>query len=188
MSRSVLRRGVVVVLATILLECANGDALAQAPDRAATTLVGSLTEQVPAGEVVYVTDTAGTTVRGTLMGISNDVVELRINATTRDIRANDVARIQWQKRDSVLNGIVIGGVVGAIPGIYWLIADPNECTGLCAEDYVAIGVGVLVGAFVDRAIKKKVTVYDSAARRSTKLTVSPILGRERTGLRVAVTF
>jgi len=36
--------------------------------------------------------------------------------------------------DSLLNGILIGAGVGAIPGIYWLIADPNECTGLCAED------------------------------------------------------
>jgi len=83
---------------------------------------------------------------------------------------------------------LIGSAIGAIPGIYWLIADPNECTGLCPEDYVAIGVGAIVGGLIDRAIKKKVTVYDSASRRSTKLTVSPILVRERKGLQVAVTF
>ena len=188
MPPSILRTGVVVALTTILVVCAHRDALAQAPEHARTALLSALTEQVPAGEVVYVTDAAGATVRGKLMRISNDVVELRMNTTTRDIRASDVVRIQWQKRDSLLNGIVIGGGIGAIHGIYWLIADPNECTGLCAEDYVAIGVGALLGGFIDRAIKKKVTVYDSASRRSTKLTVSPILVRERRGLQVAVTF
>jgi hypothetical protein len=188
MPLSVLRAGVVVVLTTILVECAPRDALAQASDHARTASLGALAEQVPAGEVVYVTDTAGTTVHGKLTGISNDVVELRINATIRGIHANDVVRIEWQKRDSLLNGIVIGGGIGAIHGIYWLIADPNECTGLCAEDYVAVGVGALVGGFIDRAIKKKVTVYDSAARRSTKLTVLPILVRDRRGFQVAVTF
>ena len=43
--------------------------------------------------------------------------------------------------DSLLNGILIGAGVGAIPGIYWLIADPNQCTGLCAKDYAAIASG-----------------------------------------------
>jgi hypothetical protein len=180
--------GVVVFLVPIVLESASRDAFAQALDQGAASSLGALTGQIPAGEVVYVTDGAGTTVRGKLIGITNDAVQLRVNATTRDIRANDVARIQWQKRDSPLTGVLIGGAIGAIPGIYWLIADPNECTGLCPEDYVAIGVGALVGGLIDRAMKKKITVYDSASRRSTKLTISPILVRERKGLRVAVTF
>jgi hypothetical protein len=36
------------------------------------------------------------------------------------------------RTDAVLNGTLIGAGIGAIPGIYWLIADPNECAGLCA--------------------------------------------------------
>ena len=44
-----------------------------------------------------------------------------------------------RQADSPLNGILIGAGVGAIPGIYWLVVDPNECTGLCPEDYAAIG-------------------------------------------------
>ena len=83
---------------------------------------------------------------------------------------------------------MIGGAVGAVHGIYWLIADPNECTGLCAEDYVAIGVGALVGGLIDRAIKKKVTVYEASSRKSTKVDISPLLVGDRRGLQVAVTF
>ena len=67
--------------------------------------------------------------------------------------------------DSLLNGILIGAGVGAIPGIYWLVADPNECTGLCAEDYAAIGVGAVVGGLIDRAITRKVTVHEAGTSR-----------------------
>ena len=186
---SVLRICVVATCAGIVLECANRDALAQQVDRSvASSSLAALTSQVPAGEIVYVTDAAGSIVHGKLAGIANDVLQLRVGATTRAIRADDVTRIQWQKRDSPLTGVVIGGAVGAVHGIYWLIADPNECTGLCAEDYVAIGVGALVGGLIDRAIKKKVTVYEASSRKSTKVDISPLLVGDRRGLQVAVTF
>jgi hypothetical protein len=92
--------------------------------------------------------------------------------------------------DSLLNGILIGAGVGAIPGIYWLIADPNECTGLCAEDYAAIGVGALVGGLIDRAITRKVTVNDaSASSGSTRhLLIQPVVSRKRSGVQLAVRF
>jgi len=188
MIHPVLRICVVVGLATIALECANRDALALPPDQPGASSLGALRGQMAAGEIVYVTDAAGTTVRGKLTDITNDVVQLRVNATTRDIRAGDVTRVQWEKRDSPLNGVLIGAAVGSIHGIYWLIVDPNECTGFCAEDYVAVGVGALVGGLIDRAIKKKVTVYDATSGRPAKLTVLPLLARDRRGLQVAVTF
>jgi hypothetical protein len=83
---------------------------------------------------------------------------------------------------------LIGAAIGAIPGVYWLIADPNECTGLCAEDYVAIGVGALVGGLIDRAIKKKVRVSEPPSSKTTKLTLSPLFVRHRVGVQVAMTF
>jgi hypothetical protein len=177
---SVLRICIVATCAGVVLECANRDALAQQVDRSvASSSLAALTSQVPAGEIVYVTDAAGSIVHGKLAEMTNDVLQLRVG---------DVTRIQWQKRDSPLTGVVIGGAVGAVHGIYWLIADPNECTGLCAEDYVAIGVGALVGGLIDRAIKKKVTVYEASSRKSTKVDISPLLVGDRRGLQVAVTF
>ena len=58
MTRSVLRMRVVVVLTTIVLECANREALAQATDPAPASSLGTLTGQIPPDEVVYVTDAA----------------------------------------------------------------------------------------------------------------------------------
>ena len=95
-----------------------------------------------------------------------------------------------RQADSLLNGILIGAGVGAIPGIYWLVADPNECTGLCAEDYVAIGVGAVVGGLIDRAITRKVTAQQAgASSRSTRhLLIRPFVGRKQSGVQLAVRF
>ncbi len=95
-----------------------------------------------------------------------------------------------RQADSPLNGILIGAGVGAIPGIYWLIADPNECTGLCPEDYAAIAVGAVVGGLIDRAITRKVTVYEAGASSSSSrhLLIGPLVGRKRSGVQLALRF
>ena len=95
-----------------------------------------------------------------------------------------------RQADSLLNGILIGAGVGAIPGIYWLIADPNECTGLCAEDYAAIAVGAVVGGLIDRAITRKVTVNEAGASSSSSrhLLIRPLVGRKRSGVQLALRF
>ena len=140
----------------------------------ADSSLSSLANLVPIGATVVITDATAGVLKGKLSAISSSAIELAMKSGPRTIAANDVRRIQWQQPDSLLNGTLIGAGIGAIPGIYWLIADPNECAGLCAEDYVAIGVGAVVGALVDRAIKRRVTVY-----------VSP---GARTALQVAVRF
>ena len=185
MTRSLLRAVIVVRLSSLMMPI---EAMAQTSDQTVASSLGVLKPQLPAGEIIYVTDRTGTTVKGTLIEISNDAIEMRVSVAVKRIRAADVSRIQWQKRDSLLNGVLIGAAVGAIPGVYWLIADPNECTGLCAEDYVAIGVGALVGGLIDRAIKKKATVYEAPSSKTTKVTVAPLLVRHRLGVQVALTF
>ncbi len=95
-----------------------------------------------------------------------------------------------RQADSPLNGILIGAGVGAIPGIYWLVADPNECTGLCPEECAAIAVGAVVGGLIDRAITRKVTVYEAGAssRSSRRLLIGPLVGRKRSGVQLALRF
>ena len=188
MIETVVRAVGVVVLVTLGLVCATVEALAQAseqqPARSFTTLKG----QIPIGDLIYVTDAAGSTIRGKLAAITDNSLEMQVNGNSQKAAAADVRLIKWQKKDSALTGVLIGGAIGAIPGIYWLIADPNECTGLCAEDYVAIGVGALIGGLVDRALKKKVTVYDASQPPTKKFFISPILFLDRRGLQVGVAF
>jgi len=92
--------------------------------------------------------------------------------------------------DSLLNGILIGAAVGAVPGIYWLVADPNECTGMCAEEYALIGIGALVGGLIDRAITRKATVYstEGPSGRARTVHIGALAMRNRKGVRVAIRF
>jgi hypothetical protein len=156
----------------------------------ATPTWAALAGRVSIGDRVYVTDTAGTTTAGTLTAVGRDVLELKVGAGIRSVAAADVRRIQSRQADSPLNGIAIGAGVGAIPGIYWLIADPNECTGLCPGEWAAIAVGAVVGGLIDRAITKKVTVYEAGAPGGStrRLSIAPLVGRKRSGVQLAFRF
>lgn len=145
-----------VGLALITWMCAAGIALAQAPNQQSWRLVK---DRLKVGDVVYVTDANGVTIKGRFAELVDDAVRLTLKGQPRTMAAAEVRRIQKQHPDSSLNGILLGGAIGAIPGIYWLAADPNECTGMCPEDYAAIGVGALVGWLIDRRISSKVTVF-----------------------------
>lgn len=184
MNSALLKVLIVVALSQL---CVPSDAPAQTSRQDVPPSLSAVKEQLAAGEILYVTDRTGTTTKGKLIGMTDDAIEMRVNRVATIVRAADVSRIQRQQKDSLLNGILIGAAIGSIPGIYWLFADPNECTGLCAEDYAAIGVGVLAGGLIDRAVKKKVTVYDTASGR-TKVFVSPLLIHDRAGVRIGLTF
>ena len=166
---------------------AAGIASAQSPDQQSLTVVDG---RVPAGGIVYVTDTKGATIKGRLVTASDVAVQLKSRTDTRVIPAADVRRVQWRQPDSPLTGLFIGAAIGAIPAVYWLIADPNECTGMCPEDYVAIGVGALVGWLIDRSISRKVTVYERQppASRVPAVLVGPLVTRNRLGAQVAIAF
>ena len=166
--------------------CAAGITLAQTPDQPSWLLVK---DRVAVGDVVYVTDARGVTMKGRLAAAVDDAVRLNLKPQTRTIPAADIRRIRKQLPDSPLNGVLIGAAIGAIPGIYWLIADPNECTGMCPEDYVSIGVGALVGWLIDRSISSKVTVYEAQPLGHRSPNIRRPRGRaESLRVQVAVAF
>jgi hypothetical protein len=183
------RQGRLTVLAVIAWGWAAGVGSAQEPDQQSAAFA-AVKARVPVGDVVYVTDTTGATIKGKLAALTDDAVQLNVKAEARGVAAADVRRIQWQRPDSPLTGVLIGAAVGAFPGIYWLVADPNECTGLCPEEYGFIAIGAVVGGLIDRAITKRVTVYTAGAssRRETSVTIGPIVMRDRKGMQVAVRF
>ena len=146
--------------------------------------------RVPLGAAVHVTHSSGSSVKGSLFALTVEAVQVQIGKELHTVSAGVVRRIQWQQPDSPLTGVLIGAAIGAIPGIYWLAADPNECTGMCPEEYALIAVGAIVGGLIDRAITKKVTVFDAGVSRGSKghVSVRPLVQHARKGVRVAVTF
>lgn len=163
-------------------------ASAQASDTSTRSSLLGVKATVPAGDVVDVTDVQGTTITGVLGTVSCDVVEITVGDETRAMFARDVQRIQWRQQDSWVTGALIGAGIGAIPGIGYLIADPNECAGLCPEEYALVGLGALVGALVDKAITRKVTVFENPAKAGENVAVTPVLTPARRGVHVTVRF
>lgn len=181
----------VIALALVVWSWAASAASAQALDQRSTTTssLATVKARVALGDIVYVTDTSGATFKGRLAELTDDTVRVRLKAEVRTVAAADVRRIQWQKPDSAFTGVLIGGAVGAIPGIYWLVADPNECSGMCPEEYAVVAIGAVVGGIVDHLITRRVTVYSAGSGgRSNSVMINPFVMRDRTGLQVAVTF
>jgi hypothetical protein len=151
---------------------------------------------VPAGEVVLVTDATGVTTKGKLAGMTAEAIRIDVKGTTRQLNADEVRRIQWQKRDSAAGGVFLGAAIGAIPGVFSLITDSNEtdsneCTFLCPTDFVLIGIGATAGGVIDHFIKKTVTVFSAAGTLSAgapSVAIAPIVGRGRKGVQLAVKF
>jgi len=180
-----------IVLGVIAWGLAAGVASAQTPDQRSMTppTLAVMKARVPVGDVVYVTDTTSATIKGRLAALTDDAVHVKVRADVRSVAAADVRRIQWQQPDSPLTGVLIGTAVGAIPGIYWLAVDPNECAGMCPEEYAFIAIGAVVGGLIDHAINRKVTVYSGASSgRAKSDVIGPLVIRDRKGVQVAVKF
>jgi hypothetical protein len=178
-----------IALAFVTWGWAAGIACAQAPEQGSITpSLASMKASVPVGDVVYVTDMTGVTIKGRLTAVTDESVKVRVRTDERRVPAAEIRRIQWQRPDSPLTGVLIGAAIGAVPGIYWLIVDPNECTGMCPEEYAAIGISAAVGGLIDHAIKKRVTVYAAPASsgRARSVTIGPLVMRHRQGVQLAV--
>jgi hypothetical protein len=145
---------------------------------------------VPADGVVHVTDIHGRTITGVLGSVTSESVEVTVDGETRQMFARDVRRIRWRQRDSWVMGAATGAGIGALPGVYYLLSDPNECAGLCPEEFALIGIGALVGALVDTAITRTVTVYENPTTGGAggNVALTPVLAGAYRGLHVTVRF
>jgi hypothetical protein len=142
------------------------------------------------GSTVTVTDRAGRTFRGTIAEASAGELRLRVGADIRRFAAADVGAVRVRARDSLANGALIGALVGG--GLTALVFLDNECRDdpACYQAVAAYaGVGAAVGLGADALIRDELLLY--AAPRETAplaLTVAPILGPSRTGLRIRLAF
>ena len=181
-----------ILLAVIAWVSVVGRASAQLPHRESMTpaSLAAVGARVAIGDVVYVTDTTGSTIKGKLTVLTDEAVQVRVRDGVRSVAAAEVRRVQAQQPDSPLTGVLVGAAVGAIPGIYWLVVDPNECRGLCPEEYALIAAGAVLGGLIDRAITKKVTVYAAGPARhpERKVRIGPLVGHARKGVQVALIF
>ena len=150
---------------------------------------------VKAGDVVSVTDTAGTTNTGEVVELSSSSLRLRVGTLTRELLQTDVRQIDQRRRDSLGNGALIGLLVGggvAVTGVLASCGDDRSFVNLCeGRTGLAIiglwgGIGTGIGVGVDALIVRSHTIYRATSVVSSRFRVTPLLARGRRGVLVSV--
>lgn len=147
------------------------------------TVFSELPAVVKAGDTVDVTDVKGRTLRGRIGELSRSSLELTARKRAPDgsdpfvsvarFSDPDVRQIRLERRDSVLNGTLIGLAIGlgiaALPAA-GIFCNPNyedgATAGMCAS-FLGIlgGIGAGAGVLVDTARVERRMVYYKASVR-----------------------
>ena len=168
-----------LLLSSALLIGSPGIAGAQTP----AASFDELKPRLQPGASVVITDAAGGQVRGKVTAVSGTSLNVLSQGKPRTFAPGEVGLITSRQRDSLWNGLLIGAAAGTAPAIYWAIADPNECTGLCMDDLlVGVSVGTAIGLAVDAAMKKNVVVFRAP------LTIAPVVSPRRAGVGLTISF
>jgi hypothetical protein len=174
----------------------------EATSAGVATSFAELAALVQPGAVIRVTDVRGRTASGTLGQVSKSSFELLKPKSKVDGRdapmtpqvwsERDVQSIELERRDSLLNGTLIGLAVGGLGG---LLGGAANCRNYsCQAGPVAAasgalfaGIGAGVGALTDLAINGRTTVYQ-APQRSSGVRVSPVTSTSSLGVLLSVRF
>jgi len=181
-------RAFIVTALTVLIPV---QAAAQQP----ATTPDQLSVLLRPGEAVWVTDGSGHEVKGRLLKLAGDALQVEISGVPRSIEFATVQRVQHRHADSLLNGTLIGAAVGGgAVGLFWALwcsdAECDDDDGYIAGSIAIYGaVGAGMGALCDVMIKGKRTVYEAPAGRAARsITVSPLVTRDVRGVSVGLRF
>ena len=123
---------------------------------------------VAVGDTVQVIDARGQETRGRVAALSELELTLAVDGTRRVFVVGGVKRIDRRRRDSVLNGLLIGASVGALMGLgVGRTVDSPACPRSGSECGQGAIVGTVGGAvwgavggwIVDALIRKRQTIY-----------------------------
>ena len=180
-----MQRATMMILGAIgLLVTTSGSADAQES-------FGDLQSALRAGDVISVTDDGGRQTRGTVTSVGTSL-RVAVDGVDREFLPQQVREIR-RRGDSLRNGLIIGlisgGAAGAVMG--WGVGAIFEAEGSDpAEPFLALlavglGAGAGIGVGLDAAITSSTVVY----RRQTRtVSVVPMIGPHRRGVRIGVAF
>ena len=146
---------------------------------------------VKPGDTLTVIDVAGQRVRGKVVSLSNSALNLTISGTPRQFLTTDVNTIEKRGPDSLKNGALIGLAIGGGIGTVGMLAlvstddNPGAIAIVGALMYGGIGAGI--GAGFDALIEGDRVIY-ARSGSGARLTIAPIVSRDRKGARVSLRF
>ena len=145
---------------------------------------------VKADETVIVTDTNGRRIKGAILAVDEGSLTLASDGRVHTFARSDVRAVR--EADGLGDGALIGAGagLGAALGVLAIVGSgdgdvlPSAKVG---APLLLSGIGALVGVLVDRAHEGGRVLYVSPGQRAG-LVVSPLLGKDRQGVRVSVRF
>ena len=121
-------------------------------------------------------------IKGRLIEITPDHILLRVKNGQQTIAAPQIMKVGKRK-----NGVLLGALIGAGAGISVGLALNASNVGLDgAYTFVPVVMGLGIGIGIDALIPSTRTVYDRKSQ--TRVTVSPVIDRDRLGARVTLKF
>jgi hypothetical protein len=117
---------------------------------------------------------------------------LDVSGQPRQFQEGDVDTVEKRGPDSLKNGALIGlGVGGGLAVLFVGAAlSAGEDGGgwylMTVPAYAGMGAGIGVG--IDALIEGRRVIYAGSHQTKSNVSVSPILGRERKGVRLSMTF
>ena len=153
------------------------------------TSFGDLPRVIQIGDTVYVTNRAGSTIRGRLAGLSGSALELQVlreSAVPLTLLEGDVNNVAVDRFDSLWNGMLIGFAAGSIPVA--LLGLGCVCP---AEEIATVSggyglVGLLTGLLIDTLNNERAIIYVQGQRSGIRVT--PLLLKSAAGLQMSVGF
>ena len=144
-----------------------GEAAAQSAVQPPARSFEELRTTMAPGERVIVVDQSGGETRGLVASISDLVLTLTFDGEHRGFREDPVQRIDRERRDSVSNGLLIGGGTGAVLGCgIGRRSDSPTCRpGIECGQGAALGTitgamfGAAAGFLIDALHHKREVIY-----------------------------
>jgi hypothetical protein len=143
----------------LLTLIAAGLLLSVGQAQAQDTDFAGLSDELRANDSVDVSFEDRMIVRGRVLNLSVDAMTLRTGELTRDLKANQVTRVQ-RRRNGILLGAVIGAAVGVPFGLALKSYAHNEGGSEGLAVLMPIGVGLGAGIGIDALLVKPRTIYE----------------------------
>ena len=178
-----MKRGKTISALALTVLMIPGAVAAQRPATSLDDLVQS--SQLRPGDGVYVTDSTGRRIKGTVSDVSSAMLQITDGQDSWTLDEGEVNAIELQ--DSVENGIWIGIGV-AIAGTFAMCGiegtDNGACYGTLYAFWPTLGAGAGLGWYLDSRINK--TLYQKSG--GGRLSVSPLVSTERYGATASLSW
>lgn len=117
------------------------------PSHAQSETVSYLRSVIKPGQVVFVTGPDGTEMKGVLLSISDQGLEVTMAGSTVPYRFGELRLIEVP--DPIINGVLVGGLIGALGGSMpaWDADRPRSTAAIWTA--AGCGLGALLGGYFD---------------------------------------